>query len=58
LIAAGKHGETNVLALLRGRHVSVFVYCFDLLELNGRDLREHVQRRARLQGLLARANCR
>jgi ATP-dependent DNA ligase len=33
------------------------VYCFDLLELNGRDLREQplVQRRARLQALLARA---
>ena len=35
------------------------VYCFDLLELNGRDLREQplVQRRARLQALLARAKC-
>ena len=35
------------------------VYCFDLLQLNGRDLREQplVQRRARLQALLARAKC-
>jgi bifunctional non-homologous end joining protein LigD len=31
------------------------VYCFDLLELNGRDLREQplVQRRARLEALLS-----
>ena len=35
------------------------VYCFDLLELNGRDLREQplVQRRARLEALLKRAKC-
>jgi bifunctional non-homologous end joining protein LigD len=35
------------------------VYCFDLLELNGRDLRELplVQRRAKLQALLGRAKC-
>ena len=33
------------------------VYCFDLLKLNGRDLREQslVQRRARLEALLQRA---
>jgi bifunctional non-homologous end joining protein LigD len=39
--------------------VPTCVYCFDLLELNGRDLREQplVQRRARLQALLARAKC-
>jgi bifunctional non-homologous end joining protein LigD len=38
--------------------VPTCVYCFDLLELNGRDLREQplVQRRARLQALLARAD--
>jgi len=56
LIAAGKHGEPNFLALLHGRHVPTCVYCFDLLELNGRDLREQplVQQRARLQALLAR----
>jgi len=59
LIAAGRHGEPDFLALLHGRHVPTCVYCFDLLELNGRDLREHplVQRRARLQALLARAKC-
>jgi bifunctional non-homologous end joining protein LigD len=59
LIAAGKHGEPNFLALLHGRHVPVCTYCFDLLELNGRDLRELalVQRRAKLQALLARAKC-
>jgi hypothetical protein len=47
------------LALLHGRHVPTCVYCFDLLELNGRDLREQplVQRRARRQALLARAKC-
>jgi bifunctional non-homologous end joining protein LigD len=43
--------------LLHGRHVPTCVYCFDLLELNGRDLREQplAQRRVRLQALLARA---
>ena len=58
LIAAGRHGEPDFLALLHGRHVPTCVYCFDLLELNGRDLREQplVQRRARLQALLARAD--
>jgi bifunctional non-homologous end joining protein LigD len=60
LIAAGKHGEPDFLALLHGRHVPTCVYCFDLLELNGRNLREQplVQRRARLQALLARAKCK
>jgi bifunctional non-homologous end joining protein LigD len=59
LIAAGRHGEPNFLALLHGRHVPTCVYCFDLLELNGRDLREQplVQRRARLEALLKRAKC-
>jgi bifunctional non-homologous end joining protein LigD len=59
LIAAGRHGQPDFLALLHGRHVPTCVYCFDLLELNGRDLREQplVQRRARLQALLARAKC-
>jgi bifunctional non-homologous end joining protein LigD len=57
LIAAGRHGQPDFIALLHGRHVSTCVYCFDPLELNGRDLREQppVQRRARLQALLARA---
>ena len=56
LIAAGRHGQPDFLALLHGRHVPTCVYCFDLLELNGRDLREQplVQRRARLQALLVR----
>jgi bifunctional non-homologous end joining protein LigD len=59
LIAAGRHGQPDFLALLPGRHVPTCVYCFDLLDLNGRDLREQplVQRRARLQALLARAKC-
>jgi bifunctional non-homologous end joining protein LigD len=59
LIAAGRHGQPDFLALLHGRHVPTCVYCFDLLELNGHDLREKplVQRRARLQALLARAKC-
>jgi bifunctional non-homologous end joining protein LigD len=57
LIAAGRHGQPDFLALLHGRHVPTCVYCFDLLEHNGRDLREQplVQRRARLQALLRRA---
>jgi bifunctional non-homologous end joining protein LigD len=39
--------------------VPTCVYCFDLLELNGRGLREQplVQRRARLQAFLGRAQC-
>jgi bifunctional non-homologous end joining protein LigD len=58
LIAAGRHGQPDFLALVHGRHVPTCVYCFDLLELNGRDLREQplVQRRARLQALLVRAD--
>jgi len=60
LIAAGRHGQPDFLALLPGRHVPTCVYCFDLLDLNGRDLREQplVQRRARLQALLARTKCK
>jgi bifunctional non-homologous end joining protein LigD len=57
LIAAGRHGQPDFLALLHGRHVPTCVYAFDLLELQGRDLRDQplVQRRARLQALLSRA---
>jgi bifunctional non-homologous end joining protein LigD len=57
LIAAGRHGQPDFLALLHGRRASTCVYAFDLLELNGRDRREQplVQRRDRLQALLARA---
>jgi bifunctional non-homologous end joining protein LigD len=59
LIAAGRHGQPDFLALLHGRHVPTCVYCFDLLQLNGRHQREQplVQRRARLQALLTRAKC-
>jgi bifunctional non-homologous end joining protein LigD len=59
LIAAGRHGRPDFLALLHGRHVPTCVYCFDLLELNGRDLRVQplVQRRWRLEALLKRAKC-
>jgi bifunctional non-homologous end joining protein LigD len=59
LIAAGRHGQPDFLALLHGRHVPTGVYGFDLLELTGHDLREQplVQRRARLQVLLAHAKC-
>jgi bifunctional non-homologous end joining protein LigD len=59
LIAAGRRGEPDFLALLHGRHVPTCVYCFDLLELNRSDLRELalVQRRAKLQALLTRAKC-
>jgi bifunctional non-homologous end joining protein LigD len=58
LIAAGRHGQPDFLALLHGRQASRCVYAFDLLELQGRDLREQplVQRRARLQALLTRAD--
>jgi bifunctional non-homologous end joining protein LigD len=56
LIAAGKDGEPDFLALLHGRHVPVCVYGFDLLELDSRDLRQLPleQRRARLKRLSAR----
>jgi bifunctional non-homologous end joining protein LigD len=59
LIAAGRHGQPDFLALLYGGHAPTCVYCFDLLDLNGRDLRELplVQRRAKLQAMLARAKC-
>jgi bifunctional non-homologous end joining protein LigD len=42
---------------IHGRHVPVCVYGFDLLELEGRDLRELPleQRRARLKALLTRS---
>ena len=59
LIAAGRRGQPDFLALLHGRHAPTCVYCFDLLQLNGRDLREQplVQRRARLEALLKRTKC-
>ena len=57
LIAADRHGEPDFLALLHSRIVPVCVYVFDLLELNGRDLREQplVQRARSTQALLGRA---
>jgi bifunctional non-homologous end joining protein LigD len=59
MIAAGRHGQPDFLALLHGRHVPTCVCAFDLLELQGRDLREQplVYRRARLEALLKRAKC-
>jgi ATP-dependent DNA ligase len=50
------HDEPDFLALLHGRHVPTCVYSFDLLELQGRDLREQalVQQRAQLRALPAR----
>jgi bifunctional non-homologous end joining protein LigD len=57
LIAVSVHGQPDFLPLLHGRRVPTCVYAFDLLELQGRVLRDRalVQRRARLQALLARA---
>jgi ATP-dependent DNA ligase len=46
LIAAVRHGQPDLLALLHGRHVPTCTYAFDSLELQGRDLR-----RARLQAV-------
>src|SRR5215470_9483675 len=58
-LIADVHGQPDFLALLHGRHVPTCVYCFDLLELNGSDLREQplVKRRVRLEALLKRAKC-
>ena len=49
-------GQPDFLALLHRRHVPVCVYAFDLLELQGRDLRDLPleQQRARLRALLSR----
>jgi ATP-dependent DNA ligase len=54
-MAASAHGKPDFLALLHGRHVPACVYAFDLMELQGRDLRDHplVERRAKLKALLA-----
>jgi bifunctional non-homologous end joining protein LigD len=56
LIAAGAEGQPDFLALLHGRHVPVCVYAFNLLELQGRDLRDLPleQRRAQLRRILGR----
>jgi bifunctional non-homologous end joining protein LigD len=52
------NGRPNFLALLHGRHVPVCVYAFDLMELQGRDLRDQplYLRRAHLAALLARSS--
>jgi bifunctional non-homologous end joining protein LigD len=57
LIAAGAEGQPDFMALLHGRHVPVCVYAFELLESQGRDLRELPleQRRAQLKRLLNRS---
>jgi bifunctional non-homologous end joining protein LigD len=57
LIAAGAEGQPDFLALLHGRHVPVCVYAFDIMALDGSDLREQPleKRRAQLKRLLARA---
>jgi bifunctional non-homologous end joining protein LigD len=56
LIAAGAEGQPDFLALLQGRHVPVCVYAFDVMELDGRDLRNQPleKRRAQLKRLLGR----
>jgi bifunctional non-homologous end joining protein LigD len=58
LIAAGPEGQPDFRALLHGRNVAVCVYAFDLLYLDGQDLREEPleKRRTRLKRLLARSN--
>jgi bifunctional non-homologous end joining protein LigD len=57
LIAAGAHGQPDLLALLHGRRVPVCVYAFDLMQLQSRDLRDELleQRRVRLRWLLVQA---
>jgi ATP-dependent DNA ligase len=61
LIAAGAEGQPDFMALLHGRHVPVCVYAFDLMEIEGRDLRDEPleKRRARLSDCCcaARATC-
>jgi len=37
----GRHTQPDFLALPHGRHVPLWVYCFDLLEQDGRELREY-----------------
>jgi len=58
LIAAGARGQPDFLALLHGRRAPVCVYAFDLMELEGRNLRDQPLelRRTRLKRLLAGSN--
>jgi bifunctional non-homologous end joining protein LigD len=55
LIAAGAEGQPDFRALLHGRHVPVCVYTFDIMELDGCDLRDQPlkKRRVQLKRLLA-----
>ena len=57
LVAAGASGQPDFRALLHGPTQGACVYCFDLMELRGRDIREQplLQRRAQLEALLKRA---
>ena len=60
LIAADARGNPDFRALLFGsKQAPLCVYAFDLLELQGKDIRTDplVQRRARLKALLTRAKC-
>jgi bifunctional non-homologous end joining protein LigD len=56
----GSTGEPDFRALLHGRTQDASVYCFDLMELQGHEIREQplVQRRAQLEALLKRAGSR
>jgi bifunctional non-homologous end joining protein LigD len=58
-VVCGKDGKSDFDKLLSGAHdASVFLYAFDLIELNAEDLRpaplEH--RKAKLEKLLARSD--
>jgi bifunctional non-homologous end joining protein LigD len=59
LIAAGKHGEPDFLALLHSRHVPVRVNAFDFLELQRRDVCDQPleKRLMQLKRLLDRQGC-
>jgi len=56
IIDGERRGQPDFLALLHGRRVPVCVYAFELMELDGRDLRNQPleQRRAQLKRLLTR----
>jgi bifunctional non-homologous end joining protein LigD len=60
LIVPDATGEPDFTALLHGRTQGACVYCFDLMELQGRDISEQPleRRRARLAALLKRAGSR
>ena len=56
LVFCDPHDTPDFYALLRGRTEELCVWCFDLLKLNGRDLRclPLEQRKARLGSLLVK----